>query len=247
MEALVLCGGFATRLEPITLFVPKPLLPIGGRPIIDYTLDKIHEIGVEKIIFSTNLKFADQFEYWIEHKKNSGAGGNIHLIVEPTMHDGEKLGAIKGINYTIEKAAIEDDLLIVAGDNFYNFKLKKVLDHFNKGRKPTVALYDLKSKKDAKRFGVVSVKDNILTGFEEKPERPKSTVVSTGIYLFPREMLGKFSEYVKDGNNPDAPGYFLQWLIKNDEIHGVIYDENWFDIGTIDTYKKVFDQYMKKG
>ncbi|MDE1823623.1 MAG: NDP-sugar synthase, partial [Candidatus Micrarchaeota archaeon] len=95
--------------------------------------------------------------------------------------------------------------------------------------------------------GVVSVKDNILTGFEEKPERPKSTVVSTGIYLFPREMLGKFSEYVKDGNNPDAPGYFLQWLIKNDEIHGVIYDENWFDIGTIDTYKKVFDQYMKKG
>ncbi|MDE1851573.1 MAG: nucleotidyltransferase family protein [Candidatus Micrarchaeota archaeon] len=246
MEALVLCGGFATRLEPITLFVPKPLLPIGGRPILDYTVDKIRDANIGRIIFSTNQKFSDQFSYWIDHRKSSGVDNPIELVVEPTNHEGEKFGAIKGINYTIDKAGIKDDLLIVAGDNFYKFGLGKVIEHFNKTRKPTVALYDLKSLEDATRFGVVTIKDDVLTGFQEKPKEPKSTMVSTGIYLFPKEMLGKFAEYIKNGNNPDAPGYFLQWLISNNEIHGVVYEDNWFDIGTLDTYKKVFEQYLDR-
>ena len=86
---------------------------------------------------------------------------------------------------------------------------------------------------------------DVVTGFEEKPQSPKSSLISTGIYLFPKEMLKKFHEYISDGNNPDAPGYFLQWLIGKDEIHGVIYVGNWYDIGTVDTYKKVFDAHLK--
>ena len=102
---MILCGGFATRLEPITLFVPKPLLPIKGRPILDYIMDKTLPLGINRIIISTNLKFADQFEYWRNHKVAEGINKRIDLVVEPAMHNGEKFGAVKGINYAIVATA----------------------------------------------------------------------------------------------------------------------------------------------
>lgn len=240
-----MCGGFATRLEPITLFVPKPLLPIGGRPILDHIVDSIAALGVDRIVLSTNKKFGNQFKYWSENKMASGLKAKIEIVVEPTMHHGEKFGAIKGINYTVDSARLSGDLLIVAGDNFYNFDLKRIVDHFKATRKATIAVHDVKSVDEAKRFGVVHMKGDVVTGFEEKPQSPKSSLISTGIYIFPKEMLKKFHEYISDGNNPDAPGYFLQWLIGKDEIHGVVYVENWYDIGTVDTYKKVFDAHLK--
>lgn len=245
LDALILCGGFATRLEPITLFVPKPLLSIDGRPILDHIVDSVAAVGAERIVLSTNKKFSSQFKYWIKNKVASGFRIPIEMVVEPTMNHGEKFGAIKGINYTIDSMKLSDDLLIVAGDNFYTFDLKKVVEHFNSSRKATIALHDIKSLDGARRFGVVHMTGDVVTGFEEKPENPQSSLISTGIYLFPKEMLKKFREYLSDGNNPDAPGYFLQWLIKKDEIHGVVYKEDWHDIGTIDTYKKVYDAYLK--
>lgn len=245
MDALILCGGFATRLEPITLFVPKPLLPVGDRPILDHIMDSIAALGIERIVLSTNKKFGGQFRYWAENRMASGFKAKIEIVVEPTMHHGEKFGAIKGVAYTVESAKLKNDLLIIAGDNFFAFDLKRMVDHFEKSRKATIAAFDIKSTEGAKRFGVVQVKDDVVIGFEEKPESPKSSLISTGIYLFPREMLKKFHEYVTDGNNPDAPGYFLQWLLGRDEIRGVIYTGAWYDIGTVDTYKKVFDAYLK--
>ncbi len=244
MDAVILCGGFATRLEPITLFVPKPLLPIAGKPILDHIVDNVMALGAERIILSTNMKFSSQFKYWAENKMASGFKEKIEIVVEPSMHNGEKFGAINGMQYTIENAKLKNDLLIVAGDNFFTFSLSKVAEEFKKHRKVTIAVHDIKSA-DASQFGVVIMKDGRVVGFEEKPKAPKSSLISTGIYMFPKEMINKFSEYMSDGNNPDAPGYFLQWLISREDIHGVVYTQAWHDIGTIDTYKEVFDSYQK--
>lgn len=245
MDALILCGGFATRLEPITLFVPKPLLPIGGRPILDRIVDGVAALGVERIVLSTNRKFNSQFEYWAGNKMANGFGKKIEIVDEPSMSHGEKFGAIKGINYTIDSAKLNDDLIIVAGDNFYDFDLGRMAEHFKKTRKATIAVHDVRFMEDARRFGVVHMKGDVVSGFEEKPENPKSSLISTGIYLFPRETLRKFGDYLSNGNNPDAPGYFLQWLIGKEEVHGVVYNEKWYDIGTVDTYRKVFDAHLK--
>ncbi|MCL5413408.1 MAG: nucleotidyltransferase family protein [Candidatus Marsarchaeota archaeon] len=244
LDAIILCGGFATRLEPITLFVPKPLLPVGGRPIIDQILASISDAGAERIILSTNKKFHDQFKYWADNKAASGFGKNIEIVVEPTMHHGEKFGAIKGIEYTIKSAKLDNDLIVVAGDNYFTFDLARTVAHFRKSRKVTIVLHDIKLLENARRFGVVETDGYRVIGFQEKPQNPKSSLISTGIYLFPRETLTKFDEYLKDGNNTDAPGYFLQWLISNEKIDGVVYRESWYDVGTIDTYKKVFDSHI---
>ena len=246
MEAIILCGGFATRLEPITLFVPKPLLPIQGKPIIDNTMDKMRAAKPRRVIISTNKKFSDQFEHWAISRGRISGTGKIEILVEPTLHNKEKFGAVKGIEFAIKKKRINDDLLIVAGDNFYKFDLLRMIKRFRELRKPVIALHDIKKKEEAKRFGVISMKNGIIAHFEEKPEKPKSTLISTGIYLFPKETLKMFEEYLSDSNNPDAPGYFLHWLINREKVYGITYNEEWYDIGTIDTYQKVFESCMNR-
>lgn len=247
MDALVLCGGFATRLEPLTTFMPKMLLPVNGKPLLDHILSVIEQEEVNRVIISTNKKFLDQFEYFLDRKVKSGYGKSIEIVVEPTLKNEEKIGAVGGIHYAIEKAEIDSDLLVIAGDNYFNFKLDPLLKHFKKYRVPTVALYDVKSREDASRFGVVSISGNKITDFEEKPNDPKSSIVSTGIYVFPKEMLKEFKSYLALPSRHDAPGYFLRFLVQKGELHGVIYYDKWFDIGTLDTYKEVFNSYRSLG
>ena len=247
MDTLILCGGFATRLEPITLFVPKPLLPIRGKPIIDHIMENVSRQNPEKIVLSTNRKFSGQFRHWMHGRGSRKLGQSMGLVVEPTMSHGEKFGAIKGITYAIEHADLNDDLLVIAGDNYFSFDLGILISAYLKTRKPTIAVHNIKSLDEAKRFGVVELEGNRVKNFEEKPENPKSMFVSTGIYVLPKETLFRFAEYISDGNNPDAPGYFLQWLINKETIHSVVYADEWYDIGALETYKEVFNRYQSAG
>ncbi len=238
MDVLILCGGFAKRLEPISLFIPKQLLPIRGRPLIDYIVDNALSLGANKIVVSTNKRFSDQYEYWLANKKCSGTE-NMQLVIEPTLNNNQKFGAIRGIENTIRAAKLKDDLLVVAGDNFFDFSLLGMAGHFEKSRKPTICAYDVGSLESAKNFGVLNIEGDVVKKFNEKPENPESTLISTGIYLFPKDLLNEFGEYLKDGNNPDAPGYFIKYLVSKHEVHAVIPRGNWYDIGTLDAYNKV--------
>ncbi len=240
MDALILCGGFATRLEPISLFMPKALLPIGGRPLLDHIVDDIAKNGINKIVIATNKKFADQFEYWIDNRNSKNSDIKLDLIIEPSLHNNTKFGAIKGMKYAIDKAKLDDDLLIVAGDNYYDFSLVNLINEFKTNKAPILCVYDVSSLDEAKKFGVVAMENGVITDFSEKPNEPKSTLISTGIYLFEKSHVKQIDNYLMNGNNPDSPGYFIQWLSKNTKIKGVVGKGSWIDIGTIDSYKKVF-------
>lgn len=248
MKALLLCGGFATRLEPITYFIPKPLLPVGiaGKPVVEYALEDVVRSGVMDITISTNAKFAQAFEYWINQKKYDIDGAKMDLVIEDSTSHNEKLGAVGGIAYAINERKINTDLIVIAGDNLYDFSVKDIIEYFNLHRKPTVAFHDIGSKEEAKKFGVAQLEGNKVVSFEEKPAEPKSTLVSTAIYVFPKESLGKFNEYLAKVHNNDNIGDFMKWLIAQTEVHGYVYKEKWYDIGTLDTYKKVFDEYTAK-
>lgn len=247
MKALLLCGGFATRLEPITYFIPKPLLPIGiaGKPVVEYAFDDVVASGITDIVLSTNAKFAEAFEYWAKQKTEK-MKVKIDFVIEGTTHANEKLGALKGIEYAIKEKKIDTDLIIIAGDNLYDFSVKGIIAHFNKYRKPTVAFYDIGSKEEAKKFGVAKLDGYRIVSFEEKPKDPESTLVSTAIYVFPKESLKFIEEYLAETKNQDKLGDFIKWLSKKTEVHGYVYKEKWHDIGTLETYRKVFDEYTKK-
>jgi glucose-1-phosphate thymidylyltransferase len=241
MESLILCAGFAKRLEPITEFTPKPLLYVKDKPLLGHIIDAVDDLKIKRKVISVNKKFSSQFKYLLNLEKAGGEKG-IELVVEPSIDNAERYGAIGSINYAIRNAKIKDDLLIIAGDNYFEFDLLELKKHFEKKKKPIIALYDVKSIEDAKLFGVVSVdNESRIVSFTEKPEKPKSTLISTGIYIFPKGMLKKFHSYLKESGKHDEIGHFIEWLVKNEEVYGYIYKEgNWHDIGNLTIYRKLF-------
>jgi glucose-1-phosphate thymidylyltransferase len=241
METIILSGGFAKRLLPISEFIPKPLLPLGGRPILDHIIAKVTGLGIDRIYLSVNKRFHDQFEYYASRRNDV----RIEVIVEPTRSEEEKLGAIRGLGYALEHIQGKS-YLVVAGDNYFDFNLIPMKDFFEKMGDTTVALYDIMSLEEARKYGVVSVDDHSkIIDFEEKPHRPKSTLISTGIYMFNEDLPSKIKKYMEEGNNPDQLGHLIKWMIKRDVVYGFPFKGKWYDIGSIEVYREVFNSFNK--
>ena len=231
MKAIILAGGYATRLLPITQDRPKPLLPVAGRPIIDYIVASGSLPG--RPIVSTNRRFVSQFEAW-----RANSGRDVNLVAEQTTREDEKLGTIGAMAYLIRKLGIDEDILVVGGDNIFGFAIEDLLATY-RGR-PLVALFDLKDLERVRgRYGVAIVKDDRIVDFQEKPQRPKSTLASTACYVYPKQVLPSISEfYEKAEAGKDAPGYFNEWLLKERDlqIDAFIFDTWWHDIGDRASY-----------
>jgi len=238
MKTIILAGGYATRLQPITIDRPKPLLPVAGIPIIDHILARGPFPG--QPVVSTNRRFLSQFERW-----RDASAWDVDLVAEETVSEDEKLGTIGAIAYLIEKLGIDEDILVVGGDNIFGFESDELLSAY-KGR-PLIALFDLKDvEKVRHRFGVAVVKDGRIAYFQEKPAQPDSTLASTACYVFPKEILplfGQFSKVAKKGK--DAPGYFNEWLVedKGQDIDPFIFDTSWYDIGDRASYIEANQHY----
>jgi glucose-1-phosphate thymidylyltransferase len=247
MKTLILAAGYAVRLKPLTLNTPKPLLEIGGVKIIDRILDKLSEAGAaEEIFIITNDKFFGKFEGWAA---SCPRREKVSLINDGSDTNETRLGAIKDIEIAIERGKVDGDLLVIAGDNLFELKVKDFLS-FAKKRSDgvTVALYDIGDLNSAKRFGVVRLDaaDRIID-FEEKPQSPKSTLISTGIYYFPKEKVPYLRKYIDtQAGKTDAPGNYISWLSRTDKVYGFTFSEDWWDIGDLESYKKADGSYSQK-
>ncbi len=246
MKILILAAGYAVRLKEITRDRPKPLLDIGRRKIIDRIIEKVASLeGAPSIYIVTNAKFFDSFDKWLKTSKEKK---RTALINDGSTLNENRLGAIKDIDLAIKKGAIDDDLLVIAGDNLFDFDLGEFLKFaVTRPDGVSVALHDIKDIESAKRFGVVSVDEKKrVVDFEEKPANPKSTLISTGIYYFPREKLRFIKEYVATSDKLDAPGYCIGWLSRRDKVHGFVFSEDWYDIGDVESYKRADNKYLEK-
>jgi len=238
MKVLILAAGYATRLYPLTKDKAKPLLPVKGTPIINFIIRKIESLDeVDKIYVVTNQKFYDFFCQW---RNNYRFNKEIKIINDKTLKDETKLGAIGDIDYVVKNEDINDDLLIVAGDNLFDFNLTEFKDKAKKvAPAVSIGIYDVKEKKLAKLYGVVSLSDNNqILELQEKPEIPKSSLIAVGIYLIPKEKLDLIHNYLDEGNTPDEPGYFIRWLCQKDRVYGIPLTGKWFDIGSIESYHR---------
>jgi len=233
MQAVVLAGGYATRLWPVTRNRPKMLLPIGETTVIDRILEELEaDDRIEDVYVSTNERFADDFLDHIAEKDLQ----KPTLSIEETVEEDEKFGVIGALAQLVERENLEgEDLLVVAGDNLISFDLSDFLDTFQQRREPTLAAYDVGSRERAKSYGLITVDGDRVVDFQEKPDDPDSTLVSIACYAFPAEDV-RFEEYLAGGNNPDEPGWFIQWLVERGSVHAFTFDGAWFDIGTPESY-----------
>jgi len=232
MDAVVLAGGYATRLWPITRHRAKPLLPVAGEPIVDRILRPLEdEERVETVYVSTNQRFADDFREHLD-----GRYDKAELVVEPTREENEKLGTVGALAELVERVGVEDNLLVIAGDNLFSFDVAEFLEYFEDRGTPCLTAYDVGSREEASPYGLVELDGDRVVGFEEKPDEPESTLVSIACYAFPGDALGRLKEYLKGDGNPDAPGYFVEWLHERENVGAFTFDGAWFDVGTRSSY-----------
>jgi glucose-1-phosphate thymidylyltransferase len=237
MKALILAAGYATRLYPLTANTPKPLLKLKSRPIIDYIIDKVEQVGdVDQINIVSNNKFFHNFDEWLTPKK-SYAPARYNLINDGTNSADDRLGALGDIDLAIRRAQIDDDLLVVGGDNLFDFNLNDFV-RFGYGNRPyhSLCLYLPNSHVDLTKYGVARISECAqVLGFEEKPEMPKSNLIAACIYYIPREKLPLIGTYLAAGNHNDTPGSYMQWLVENDKVFGRICEGAWFDLGDFES------------
>jgi glucose-1-phosphate thymidylyltransferase len=227
VKALILAAGYATRLRPLTDTWAKELLPVGGRPIIDSIVDSITEVDeVDEIHVVTNARKASAFEAWAD-------GGAVVVHDDGTVSNDDRLGAIGDLRFVIEEAQVDDDLLVIAGDNLFEFSLVDFVGFWH-GKPPgsAVAVRDVDSRVLARRYGIVALdQDDRIVEFVEKPHDPPSTLAATATYLFAREHVRLVGTYLEEGNVPDQPGRFVAWLHRREPVYGWRFDGEWFDIG----------------
>jgi glucose-1-phosphate thymidylyltransferase len=235
MIAIILAGGYAKRLRPLTTNKPKALLPISGKPLLDYVVEKLTVLDppMSRIILSTNLRFQSQFEKWLE---NSGYC-HMELMPERSSKEEEKLGAVRALANIIEKID-EEDVLVLAGDSLFNDKLDNFVSFFYEKHAPTIALYRARSIAEAKRGSTVVISESgQIIEFVEKPTHPKTTLVGACVYAFPMGIGKRLKEYLRSGLTTDEPGRFIQWLHKQEPVYGYMFKDYLWDIGTIESYK----------
>jgi glucose-1-phosphate thymidylyltransferase len=223
MKCLIPAGGFGRRLYPITINVPKALLPYRGKPLIDYILTRIP--GGLDVFISTNKRFAQAFTDWQKTQER-----NTQICIEEAQNEQEKLGAVSSIDYWIKKQNFAEDLLVIAADNYFEFDIARFVAAFD-GRHTLMAIYDIADREKAKQFGVVELSGSKVVAIEEKPTAPKSTLVSTACYVFPKRILPLFSAYCQGGKR-DNLGNFISYVVEKDEVRGFQFTELWFDIGS---------------
>ena len=244
MKAIILAAGYATRLHPLTLNQPKPLLKVGDRPIIEHILKKIEKIEtIGQVFVVTNEIFYSHFLEWRE-------GFNSHLDIE-IINDGttsneDRLGAIGDINFVIKTQNLKSDLLIVGGDNLFEEELTDFVHFFKEKGSSSILLNDVNCTKLAQLYGIVSLnEDGQITNFVEKPEEPESTLASTLIYALKKEHLPIIRETIELGQ-ADRAGDFIAYLSKKTPVFGKSLNGRWFDIGSIDQLKEAEEFMYKK-
>ena len=235
MKCVILAAGYATRLYPLTENFPKPLLKVGEKTILDWLIDDIGDAAEEFIVIS-NHKFAHHFEKWAE-------GRNITVVDDGTSTNETRLGAVCDIQFAIDQLGLDDDLLVIAGDNVLDFSLRKYIDYVKEAGTSCTMRYWEEDEVKLRRAGVSEVDGERLVSFEEKPAQPKSHWCTPPFYYYVKEDAKRIREAIADGCGTDAPGSLVAWMCQRSQIHSMVMPGKRYDIGNLESYEAVKRDY----
>lgn len=248
MKVIILAAGYATRLYPLTLTQPKPLLPVAGKPMVEYVLDNLAPIGgIDRIYVVTNAKFAGHFQKWADNYRETKAKLNFTIVNDNSTDDTNKLGAIGDIHYVLKTQNVDDDLIVVAGDNLFSEKLEGFGKFVAEKNAPVLAVYDVGNLEEIKKYNSITVDaSGRITFFEEKPKNPTSTITGIALYYYPKATLPLIKQYIAEGNNPDQPGRLVQWLYPRTPFYTWRVPGIWYDIGSKETLEQANEIFGKR-
>ncbi|HEY3861812.1 MAG TPA: nucleotidyltransferase family protein [Verrucomicrobiae bacterium] len=249
MKVLILAAGYATRLYPLTLTQPKPLLEVAGKPMIEYVLDNLAPIGgIDHVYVVTNQKFAGHFQKWSDHYRATRHKMDFTIVNDQSTDDTNKLGAIGDLHLVLAKEKVDDDLIVVAGDNLFSESLEGFGKVCREKKTPILAVYDVKDLEEIKKYNSITLDaSGKITFFEEKPKAPKSTLTGIALYYYPKSSLPLIHQYVAEKNNPDQPGRLIQWMYQRTPVHTWTVPGIWFDIGAKESLEEANRIFSRRG
>ena len=237
MDAVILAGGYATRLWPVTLEISKPLLPVAGRPMIDYVLNRIEEVEeVRRAYVVTNEKFYRDYLDWL---KDSRRRFPVIPVNDGTTSNDDRLGAVGDIRYAIEFGGVDDDVLVIGGDNLF-------VDHQRRQDRPALGCYDVGRYDLVSLYSEARIENGRVVSFVEKPAEPQTTMVGILCYLLRRQDIDLLRRFLDEGNDPDKAGSFIEWLLGRTELAGYGFTGSWIDIGTKDELDRANAEWAAK-
>lgn len=240
MKCLILAAGYATRLYPLTENFPKPLLDVGGKTILDWLVDDIDRTGmVDSYVVISNHRYAHHFEDWAKTRVQ-----NIVVVDDGTDTNETRLGAVRDIQFAIDKLQLTDDMLVIAGDNVLDFSLERFVVYIKEKKTSCIMRYFEPSVEKLHKCGVVQVDntDRILS-MEEKPAEPKAHWCCPPFYYYTKDAAGRVAEAISDGCGTDAPGSFIAWLASRSAVHAMEMPGHRFDVGNLESYEKIRSTY----
>jgi glucose-1-phosphate thymidylyltransferase len=177
--------------------------------MVDWILDRIRETSADEVHLVTNARFAGDFERWAKDK-------DVLVHDDGTTSNEDRLGAIGDIRFV----GLDDDLLVVAGDNLFDYSLAEYEAYWRAREGSCVAVLDVGDRELAKKYGIVDV-----------DEVPPTTLCATATYLYERDHVRLVEQYLEEGNPPDQPGNYVAWLYKREPVYAYRFDGRWYDIG----------------
>lgn len=240
MKCLILAAGYATRLYPLTENFPKPLLEVKGKTIIDWLTDDIEASGtVEEYIVVSNHKFALLFEEWAKSKKCK-----ITVLDDGTISNDTRLGAVMDIKFAIDKLSIDDDLLVIAGDNLLNFSLARFIEYAQQHNSSCVMRYFEGDSRRLSKSGVLVINESErVLCMQEKPAIPSSNWCCPPFYYYARDDISLVGTAISEGCAVDAPGSYISWLCNKRNVYAMLMPGERYDIGTLENYNKIKKDY----
>jgi glucose-1-phosphate thymidylyltransferase len=240
MKIIILAAGYATRLYPLTLNQPKPLLDVAGKPMLEHVTDNLATIpDIDVAYIVTNAKFVDHFQKWADGYDRSNGRFCIEVVNDGTTDESNRLGAIGDMNLVLNQTKIDEDVIVVGGDNLFSDDLFEFGEFCREKNAPVLAVYDVGNLEEIKKYNSIEIDDESrITFFEEKPALPKSTLTGIALYYYPKSALPLIRQYISEGNNPDQPGRLVQWMYPRVPFYTWKVPGLWFDVGSKETLEE---------
>jgi glucose-1-phosphate thymidylyltransferase len=240
MKLIILAAGYATRLYPLTINQPKPLLKVSERPMIEHVIDHLKDVPeLTGVIIISNEKFHGHFEKWASDYQINGQNIPITVVNDKSTDENNRLGAIGDMVFAMNDQSVDEDVIVVAGDNLFSQSIKAFGEFCLEKKAPVLGVYDVGRLEDTKKYSEVHTDMNgHITSFEEKPEYPSTTVIGIALYYYPKDLIPTIKQYVEDGHNADQPGRLVQWLYPRIPVFTWSLPGLWYDIGSKETLEE---------
>lgn len=253
MIAVILAAGYATRLYPLTRDVPKPLLEVAGRSIVDRIIDNAEGIAdLREIVVVTNHRFVEHFQRWADTRRSSSSRG-IRVIDDGSTSNENRLGALSDLKLAVDvlvERGLDQPVLVLAGDNLFDFDLCDLAVFAGERESDCITAHRQDDVEALRRTGVVELShDNRVLSFAEKPAEPKSTWAVPPVYVYrPETLKVDLPNFLSEENESDAPGSFIPWLIQRKPVYAFSFTGGRYDIGNLASYeavKRVFEDRLR--